>query len=210
MQGSALIWIILVAGAALLLLLTTCYLWISLSASPFIFNDAGKIPFNETVLVLGTAKLAPRGGINRYYQYRMEAAATLYQQGKAVRFLVSGAGRRPGEDEAGEMRASLIRRGIPPGNILMDEQGFRTFDSLLHCSRSFNEYKITAVSQRFHVERAVFTGRRLGMNVTGFCAPPVGGGIALKMTLRESLARVRCILDILRVNNSGKNFPQKK
>lgn len=191
-------WIILlIAGiAGIIGVILLCYLWISRSAKPYLFKDIHKIPFNRTVLVLGTAKFAPAGGINLYYKYRMKAAAELYHAGKGSHFIVSGAGRLNEEDEAADMEDSLIRRGIPGEKITRDEWGLRTLDSLVRCSRVFGENKITVVSQRFHVERAVFTGRKLGMNVAGFIAAPVRGKIAVKMILREGLARIKCILDL--------------
>ncbi len=204
------LWIILlitgIAGIIGVILL--CYIWISRSAKPYLFKDIHKIPFNRTVLVLGTAKFAPAGGINLYYKYRMKAAAELYHAGKGSHFIVSGAGRSKEEDEAADMEDSLIGRGVPGESITRDEWGLRTLDSLIRCSRVFGENKITVVSQRFHIERAVFTGRKLGMNIAGFIAEPVRGKIAVKMILREGLARMKCILDLYILNTHPRSLPK--
>lgn len=176
------------------IVITGCYYWISKSASGCLYDDATVIPFNETALVLGTARLAPKGGLNRYYHYRILAAAALYKAGKAHYFIVSGGKSRHGAtSEAADMKTSLMHYGIPGGQILTDEQGFRTWLSVKRCQQVFGCNKVTLISQRFHNERAVFIGRKRGMQVVALNAADVTGPVAGKMLVRETLARVKCV-----------------
>lgn len=180
----------------LLISIAVCYLWISRQAARFIFSEAGVIPFRESALVLGTAKLTSRGGLNLYFQYRMDAAASLFNENKCTLFIVSGAGKgRVHIPEADEMKKDLTERGIPSDVVIVDHAGFRTWDSLWRCRGSFGWNSFTVVSQKFHVQRAVFTGHRLGLDVIGFCAEGVRGKTQIRMFIRECLARVKCILD---------------
>ena len=43
------------------------------------FSEVGKVPAVDVALVLGTAPIGPEGGPNRYFVYRLDAAAALYK-----------------------------------------------------------------------------------------------------------------------------------
>ncbi|HEY6717617.1 MAG TPA: hypothetical protein VI232_14860, partial [Reyranella sp.] len=54
------------------------------------FSDIAQVPSVEVALVLGTAPIGPEGGPNRYFVYRLDAAAALWKAGKVKYFIVSG------------------------------------------------------------------------------------------------------------------------
>lgn len=174
----------------------TCYYIIRWTTSAALYYSIDKLPYTETALVLGTAKFTQKGGINHYFKYRMEAAELIFTHHKASHFIVSGAGKHPATlNEAEDMKASLMARGLPAMMIITDEEGYRTWDSLWRCLHHFNCKEVTVISQRFHVERAVFIGRRQGMHIIGFVSKNVQGKMVIKMFLRECLARVKCMMD---------------
>lgn len=180
----------------LLVLIMTCYLWISRYAARYIFSDPDVLPFRETALVLGTAKLTPGGKANYYFNFRMDAAALLFHEKKCNLFIVSGADKlQDGTSEADEMKEDLMARGLPPEIIIVDRAGFRTWDSLWRCRGSFGRHTLTVVSQKFHIERAIFIGHRQGLHIIGFRAEAVKGKTRIRMFIRECLARVKCIMD---------------
>src|SRR5215831_7036319 len=76
------------------------------TAATVAFADVARVPAADVALVLGTAPIGPEGGPNRYFVYRLDAAAALWQAGKVKYFIVSGAGEEPDA-----MRAGLIERG---------------------------------------------------------------------------------------------------
>ncbi|MHB1921189.1 MAG: SanA/YdcF family protein [Chitinophagaceae bacterium] len=178
------------------LLAMICFLKIRNSSRHFIFSQVDKIQVNPVGLVLGTAKHAPNGGLNHFYQYRMAAAARLYSSGKIHHLLVSGAKYSVQYNEPRDMKESLINRGVPEKLILLDEGGFRTLASMRRCLEVFGQQEVTVISQRFHLERALFIGRKLGMKVVGFCAEDVRGKYWWKMWIREFFARVKCMWEL--------------
>lgn len=124
------------------------------------------------------------------------SAARLYQGGGVRRLLLSGADKRPAVvTEAEAMAMALRAHGVPEEALLRDERGYRTWDSLWICLHLFGCHDPVVVSQRFHVERALFIGRHMGMDVVGFASPDVGGPVAVRMFARECLARVKCLAD---------------
>ncbi|TAM98560.1 MAG: vancomycin high temperature exclusion protein [Chitinophagaceae bacterium] len=192
------LWLLIIICIIILALsgIAVCYCMIKWTAGSCLYNDIDKLPFGETALILGTAKFTQKGGINHFFKYRMDAAQLIFEKNKASHFIVSGAGKRHvSTSEAEDMKMSLAMRGLPEEIIIVDEAGYRTWDSLWRCLHTFHCNQVTVISQRFHIERAIFIGRSQGMHITGFCAKAVKGKIAYKMFLRECLARVKCIID---------------
>lgn len=187
------------AIAAIILLVSCtlgCYFWIKVKATGKIFSDPRDLRRRPTALVLGTARFTSRGGENLYFSGRIAAAALLYQEGGAGQLVLSGADRQPvALTEAEAMAMALRARGVPEGALVRDERGYRTWDSLWICLHVFGCRNPIVVSQRFHVERALFIGKHLGMEPVGFAAPAVRGPVAARMFARECLARVKCIAD---------------
>lgn len=192
----AIVIIVLGPPALLVLVILGCYLWIRWRAAPRVFTDPGAVRARRTALVLGTARVTSRGGENLYFTGRINAAAALFSHGKARRLILSGADKVPArQTEAESMQAACLDRGIPPENLLEDPRGYRTWDSMWICLHEFGCPDPIVVSQRFHVERAIFIGLHMGMDPTGFTAEKVRGWVGFRMFVRECLARVKCVMD---------------
>jgi SanA protein len=179
-----------------LLSIVVCYNWVKLVASGKCYDTISMLPPKEYALVMGTAKWVSYRNLNLYYQYRIAAATSLYEAGKVKKLIVSGAAFPGKYNQATEMRNTLIEKGVPSENIISDEAGYRTLDSMVRCKNIFLQDDIVVVSQHFHNERAVFIGNFKKIKTIAFNAQDVRGKAHLRMILRESLARVKCVLDI--------------
>ncbi len=99
--------------------------------------------------------------------------------------IVSGDNTRKDYDEPGAIREVLVIAGVPRDRIWCDYAGLRTLDSVLRAQRIVGQDAFIVVSQRFHNERAVFLGRRLGLKVARFqCRRRDGGGGAHHLPAR--------------------------
>lgn len=179
--------------------------WVSRSTSRQIFSDIQAIPKHKVGLLLGTSKYLNGGGINPYYQYRIDAAVLLYNAGKISFILVSGDNRTVNYNEPERMKRDLVARGIPEERIFLDHAGFRTLDSILRCKDVFGENNFTIISQPFHNERALFIANRRGIAAIAFNARDVEGQDGVKVMLREKLARIKMVFDLL-LNTQPKYF----
>ncbi|OJW84927.1 MAG: protein SanA [Bacteroidetes bacterium 46-16] len=179
--------------------------WVSRSTSRQIFSDIQAIPKHKVGLLLGTSKYLNGGGINPYYQYRIDAAVLLYNAGKISFILVSGDNRTVNYNEPERMKRDLVARGIPEERIFLDHAGFRTLDSILRCKDVFGENNFTIISQPFHNERALFIANRRGISAIAFNARDVEGQDGVKVMLREKLARIKMVFDLL-LNTQPKYF----
>ena len=174
---------------------------IDAAVNSYVFHEVEDIPPAKVALVLGTAKYRQGGGINPFYRYRILGAYDLYQSGKVHYILVSGDNGTRHYNEPEMMKKDLIAKGIPATKIFTDYAGFDTYDSMMRAKKIFGLDTLTVVSQGFHVRRAVYIGRRLGMHPYGLAVRGPGGWTGTKVRLREMLARVKAKIDILSHRN---------
>lgn len=167
------------------------------STSDKLYSSTTEIPFNKVGLVLGTGKVLSNGRINLYYQYRIDAAVKLFKSGKVQFLLVSGDNSREEYDEPSTIKEDLIKAGVPENRIFLDYAGFRTLDSVVRCKAIFGQTSITVISQPFHNERAIYIANSKEIKAVAFNAKEVSTRYGYKVQLREKLARVKMLIDLL-------------
>lgn len=182
--------------------------YVSYSVKKQLYNNISEVGYNRVGLVLGTSKYAGKGRLNLYYKYRIAAAVELFNAGKIGFILVSGDNRRMNYNEPEMMKKDLIAAGVPEGRIYLDYAGFRTLDSIMRCAAVFDSKDITVISQEFHNERALFIANKKGLNATAYNAQDPPQRYQVKVLIREKLARVKMVLDLL-FNKQPKFYGEK-
>lgn len=157
---------------------------------------AEEVPQRRVGLVLGCAPTLSSGRPNLFFNHRIATAADLFHAGKVDHLLVSGDNHRTDYDEPTAMRDALVARGVPPDRIVLDYAGFSTLDSVVRAKHVFGQRELCIVSQRDHAMRAVFIARAHGVSAVALAAPDVGFLFGIRTRVRESLARVRTVLDV--------------
>jgi SanA protein len=165
-------------------------------AGPYLAEDPKALPDVDVALVLGAAPIGPEGGPNRYFEYRLDAAAGLWRAGKVRYLLVSGDNRSPDYDEPTAMRAGLVKRGVPESAIYRDFAGVRTRDSVLRARSVFGQQRLIVVSQGFHASRAIFLARREGIEAWGLAAQDVKRAYSIFTELRRYPSALRAYFDV--------------
>ena len=168
-----------------------------------IYNSVDEIPETRYGMLLGTTPQSRfNGEINYFFQYRIEAAETLYKANKIQYLIISGDEESlDGINEPECMKDSLVARGIPECAIILDGKGFRTIDSVVRLAEVFNVNSVTIISQQFHNERALFLAEKLYLDINelqAFNAKSPMSKTALLTYVREYFARVKMFLDILK------------
>jgi SanA protein len=162
----------------------------------YTYDDLEHVPYNRVAVVLGTSKYLSSGGLNQYFQNRIDATVALYFSGKINQIIVSGDNATMSYNEPREMRRELLKRGIPSRAIYSDYAGFRTLDSILRAHGVFGQTRFTVVSQRFQNERAIFLAHHYSLDVVGFNAKDVDAYTGFKTRFREVFARLWCLFDV--------------
>ncbi|MFG2131888.1 vancomycin high temperature exclusion protein [Streptomyces sp. NPDC048751] len=98
-----------------------------------------------------------------YLAHRLDAAATLYREGRIKVVLVTGDNSREDYDEPDAMRAYLTRHGVPDARIVSDYAGFDTWDSCVRARKVFGVHRAVLISQGFHIRRAVALCQEAGV-----------------------------------------------
>lgn len=153
-------------------------------------------PHADAILVLG-ARVFPDGGVSTMLGDRLDVGLKLYQAGKSNRILVSGDHGRTHYDEVNTMKSYLKERGVPGDQIFMDHAGFSTYESMYRARDIFQVHKVIIVTQRYHLLRAVYSARRMGLEAYGVASDLQRYRGIERFELREILARNK---DFLWVN----------
>ena len=145
---------------------------INKAAENKIYGDVNLIPFRETALVLG----ADKNSAPEFFSKRIDAAFILYKAGKVKNFIVSGCvgPANSNYDEAANMKAALVEKGVPDSLITMDKEGVHTLNSIVRCKEVYHKDQFTVVSQSYHAARAIYLASKNGIDAIGFYSGKVG------------------------------------
>lgn len=178
-------------------------LYVSYLAKNRIYTDIATIPHRPVALVLGTSKYIGKK-INHFYPPRLDAAQALFMNNKVQAIIVSGDNATRYYNEPQTMENDLIRAGVPNQYVVKDYAGFRTLDSVIRAKLIFGQDALTIVSQRFHCERALYIAQAMEIDALCLSADDAQGLGAMKIRLREVLARAKAVLDINILNKQPK------
>lgn len=176
----------------------------------FIFDDSSKIGEHKVGLVLGTSEKKVGGGDNPFFVNRIDAATELYRVGKIKKILVSGDNSDIYYNEPKAMQKALLEKGIPKDDIVLDYAGFRTLDSVIRARDIFGQNDLIIISQEFHIKRAVYIARTLGIDAQGFVAKGVPIKSNIRTQIREVLARTQAWTDVHILNRQPKFLGEKE
>jgi len=183
---------------------------IAQSSSAYIYSDISKVPTKKALLLLGTSKYLKGGHTNYFYKYRIDSAVRLFKAGKVKAIVVSGDNGDKYYDEPTTMHDDLVARGIPSKYITLDYAGFRTLDSIVRAKAIFDLDDYIIVSQRFHLERAIYIAHAKGQKVVGFTAKDFKNTVwAKRMEHRELLARAKAFIDLYILRKEPKFYGSK-
>ncbi|HWP97575.1 MAG TPA: ElyC/SanA/YdcF family protein [Syntrophomonadaceae bacterium] len=151
--------------------------------------SGNEIPHADAILVLG-AFVLPDGNVSSMLNDRLTVGYQLYEQGKAPKVLVSGDHGRKDYDEVNTMKEFMKKKGVPGQDVFMDHAGFSTYESMYRARDIFQVKKVIIVTQRYHLLRAVFIARKLGLDAYGVASDLHDyGSVMAGYQLREMVAR---------------------
>ena len=149
----------------------------------------------DCILVLGAAVWGDKP--SPMLEDRLNTAIELYNQGVSNKIIVSGDHGQDNYDEVNTMKKYLIDKGIPSEDIFMDHAGFSTFESVYRAKEIFGVKNMVIVTQKYHLYRAVYISKNLGIKTYGVNSDPRSYVGAVGREAREVLARIK---DFLKIN----------
>lgn len=168
--------------------------WVAQRAAPYIYDSVETLPHRQVGVVLGTAKYYRNGGVNQFYQSRINGAIEAYRRNKIHYLLLSGDNRQLSYNEPITMRRDLLAAGVPGNRIVLDYAGFRTLDSIIRTRQVFDTDNFTIITQRFHCERALLIALKHHIQAQCYAVPAPQQ--MRNVRLREVGARVMAVIDL--------------
>ena len=162
-----------------------------------IFSDR-QCPPNRFAVVLG-AGIEKDGRPTRVLRERIETAVNLLRRANVSALVLTGGNKSIYANETESMRLYAAELGVQNESILIDPDGFRSFDSCVNLL-PLRSNQITLVTQQFHLPRVVWIAHSLGINAIGCAAPHQieHWDDFLLWQLREFVACWRALIDVLR------------
>lgn len=120
---------------------------------------------------------------------RLNFGLRIYSTGCTDRILMSGDHGREEYDEVNAMKDYAVEEGVPADSVFMDHAGFSTYETMYRAKEVFEVKTAVIITQKYHLYRAVYDARKLGLDAYGFAADELD--YSVKNDLREAAARVK-------------------
>lgn len=194
-------WVAIIIIVLSLAVVWVCNRMVADNATGKTYDNIDSVQYREVGLLLGTTPQTRIGNRrNLFFKYRIDAAEDLYKAGKIGKILISGdENSLDGINEPECMRDSLVARGVPTEDIVLDGKGTRTIYSIINANQVYGLKSFTIISQKFHNERALYQAEHLGLdveNLQAFNATSPSSKWAIRIYVREYFARVKMFWDL--------------
>lgn len=152
----------------------------------------------DCILVFGCG-VREDGSPSLMLRDRLDTAVLLYEIGASEYILCSGDNGKIDYNEVAVMKEYLVEKGVPKDAIYLDHAGFSTYESACRAKEIFCLDKVVAVTQTYHMYRALYDLLDKNVDAVGVpCADVTYGGQTLR-DLRELVARTKdylfCLFD---------------
>jgi vancomycin permeability regulator SanA len=185
---------LLVLLAVLLLLIATPFAlsaYVVSSARPYVLTQEQAANMDaDCILVLG-AGVWSGDRPSAMLQDRLDDGLSLYEARAADKLLMSGDHGRKNYDEVNVMKAYAVERGVPSSDVFMDHAGFSTYESMYRARDIFEAKRVIIVTQGYHLYRAIYDARALGLEAYGVAVEDRGYAGQRYYDAREILARAK-------------------
>jgi SanA protein len=161
-----------------------------------IIEDLNQIPNTKVAIIFGA-------GINgntpsSYLQDRLDAGILLYKTQKVKKLLLSGDNGNDAHDELTVMKNYCFEKGVDTTKIYLDYAGFDTYSTMYRAKKIFDLDSAILVSQKYHLNRAIYLGSKMGVKSIGFVANKREYTNYLYVQFREFFSVFKSTIDVLR------------
>lgn len=198
-------WILLNQRFIFLLLVLTILLiplvlnfYVKLVTSRYRYTDPTKVSAQPIAIVFG-AGVWDDGSPTPMLADRVQGAVNLYNLGRVNKILMTGDNGTPDYNEVKAMQEYAISRGVSVDDITLDYAGFSTYESCYRAQKIFGITEAVLVTQRYHLPRAVYTCRHLGVDAVGLGTQDWGkfrNDSMRRYSTREILAVLKALWEV--------------
>lgn len=164
LKGSLIIFTLICVLTAFIIIYINHY------SHPYEYSDKKNIPAKRVGIVFG-ALVYSNHSLSPILKDRVDGAIELYNLHRIKKILMSGDNGRAAYDEVTAMKDYAVKHNIPSADIILDYAGFSTYDSCYRAHKIFELNEAVLITQRYHLARAIYTCRKLGINAVGLSLP---------------------------------------
>ena len=152
--------------------------------------DEASISSADAIVVLGASVFAD-GTPSGILQDRLDDGIALYFAGVAPKLIMSGDNGTESYNEVRVMKQYAIAQGVPSEDIFCDHAGFSTYESMYRAKYVFGCQRIVVATQTYHLYRALWSAKSLGMQAEGVPSDYHEYQKQLQYDIREIPARTK-------------------
>lgn len=119
----------------------------------------------DYIVILGAG--IRRGKPSPMLEDRLKTGISLYNNDISNKILITGDHMNDDYDEVTVMKNYLLEHGIPEEDIITDNYGISTYDSIYRVKNVYKSNKVVIVSQRYHLYRTLFLSDNLDLESYG-------------------------------------------
>ncbi len=153
-------------------------------------QEASELTDVDCIIVLG-CQVKANGKPSDMLADRLTRGLELYHLGAAPKLLMSGDHGTKEYNEVETMKQYAIDDGIASEDVFMDHAGFSTYESIYRAKDIFEADKVIIVTQEYHLYRALYIAKQLGVEAYGVAADYNTYAGQSMRDFREVLARVK-------------------
>ena len=163
-------------------------------SSDLIISEINDLKKADAVLILGAS--VKSGRMSDVLKDRTDTALEIYRE-KTDKILISGDNSSDYYDEVSVVEDYLLDKGVVKDDLILDYFGLDTYDSLYRAKNVFGVNSLIITTQNFHLRRALYIAKALGLEAYGFPADKHIYKDMIHNTMREKIANVKAFFDIL-------------
>jgi vancomycin permeability regulator SanA len=131
-----------------------------------------EIPTEEPkrIAIVFGAKVWDDGSPSNTLNDRVLTSVELYRAGRVKKLLMSGDRSGENYDEPAAMKKLALSLGVPESDIILDNDGKKTYDTCYRAKEIFEVQKAILVTQDYHQARALYLCNNLGVDSIGITA----------------------------------------
>ena len=155
------------------------------------FNEIGNSDISADYAIILGCRVYSDKTPSVMLKHRLDTGAELYFNGRVKKIIVSGNPTESFNNEPEAMKSYLVSLGVESEDILTDNGGLSTYDTMRRASEVFDIESAVVVSQKYHLYRAMYIGKESGIKIFGASATLGVYDNQFKYDLREYLARCK-------------------
>lgn len=182
--------VVLMGVAVAFVLFVNLYMKISTSSEIIDRGYCFKVQDVDCVLVLGAGVWGDKP--SPMLKDRLQMGINIYKNDLvASKIIMTGDHGSKEYDEVNVMKKFATDSGVPSEDVFMDHAGFSTYDSIYRAKEIFGAKRIIIVTQKYHLPRALYIAKKLGLDAYGVEADTRKYAGQIYRESREVLARTK-------------------